>query len=172
MKKIDILNLSTYLKRKGDNQLARIGHVNSVIDNLDNKIDAPESPNDGDALVYNGTTGLWEAQNISPITYQVGDFAYGGVIFWIDELGQHGLVANIIDASDGSASPYLPKNPLSPQLGANKIVILPFAISILLLLMLAKSSFIASRYVQPITSIFLAGNPLILSIWRVVSSWC
>lgn len=55
MKKIDILNLSKYLKFPGDNKLARIGHVNSVITDVNTKIDAPANPVTGDALVYNGT---------------------------------------------------------------------------------------------------------------------
>lgn len=33
--------------------------------------------------------------------YQVGDFAQGGVVFWVDETGEHGLVADIIDVSTG-----------------------------------------------------------------------
>jgi hypothetical protein len=60
MKTIDIFNLSKYLRRTGDNKLARIGHVNSVIDTVNGKIDAPANPQDGEALVYNSTTGLWE----------------------------------------------------------------------------------------------------------------
>jgi hypothetical protein len=31
MRKIDILNLSKYLRRKGDNKLARVGHVNYAL---------------------------------------------------------------------------------------------------------------------------------------------
>lgn len=27
-------------------------------------------------------------------TYAVGDFAQGGIVFWIDEIGQHGLVCS------------------------------------------------------------------------------
>jgi len=34
MKKIDIFNLSTYLRRTGDNKLARIGHVNALVDEI------------------------------------------------------------------------------------------------------------------------------------------
>jgi hypothetical protein len=34
-------------------------------------------------------------------TYQVGDFAYGGIVFWIDETGQHGLVCAKTDQSTG-----------------------------------------------------------------------
>lgn len=59
MKKIDIFNLSKYLKRTGDNKLARIGHVNHV---LGTTIPLPENPQNGDALVYNSTSGLWEPE--------------------------------------------------------------------------------------------------------------
>ncbi len=33
-------------------------------------------------------------------TYEVGDYAQGGVVFWLDETGQHGLVCAIEDLSD------------------------------------------------------------------------
>lgn len=34
-------------------------------------------------------------------TYSVGDFAHGGIVFWVDETGQHGLVCAKADQSDG-----------------------------------------------------------------------
>lgn len=34
-------------------------------------------------------------------TYSVGDFAQGGIVFWVDETGQHGLVCAKEDQSDG-----------------------------------------------------------------------
>ncbi|MBU8893571.1 MAG: DUF1566 domain-containing protein [Bacteroidales bacterium] len=34
-------------------------------------------------------------------TYSVGDFAQGGVVFWVDETGQYGLVCNKTDQSTG-----------------------------------------------------------------------
>jgi hypothetical protein len=34
-------------------------------------------------------------------TYQVGDFAQGGVVFYVDASGKHGLVADIVDISTG-----------------------------------------------------------------------
>lgn len=37
------------------------------------------------------------------VTYSVGDFAQGGVVFWVDETGQHGLVAAIEDQNNGEA---------------------------------------------------------------------
>jgi hypothetical protein len=35
------------------------------------------------------------------ITYNVGDFAKGGIVFWVDETGQHGLVSAKVDQSTG-----------------------------------------------------------------------
>ncbi len=43
-----------------------------------------------DSLYFDGE---WRKEwPISPTTYSVGDFAQGGVVFWVDETGQHGLV--------------------------------------------------------------------------------
>ncbi|WP_319482082.1 hypothetical protein [uncultured Draconibacterium sp.] len=36
----------------------------------------------------------------SPTTYAVGDFAQGGIVFWVDETGQHGLVCAKADLSN------------------------------------------------------------------------
>lgn len=35
-------------------------------------------------------------------TYSVGDFAHGGIVFWVDETGQHGLVCAKEDQNNGS----------------------------------------------------------------------
>ncbi|MEX0811785.1 MAG: DUF1566 domain-containing protein [Chitinophagales bacterium] len=35
------------------------------------------------------------------VTYTVGDFAHGGIVFWVDETGQHGLVCAKEDQSAG-----------------------------------------------------------------------
>jgi len=34
-------------------------------------------------------------------TYSVGDFAHGGIVFWVDKTGQHGLVCAKLDQSTG-----------------------------------------------------------------------
>lgn len=34
-------------------------------------------------------------------TVRIGDFAYGGIVFWIDETGQHGLVCTKTDQISG-----------------------------------------------------------------------
>jgi hypothetical protein len=38
---------------------------------------------------------------IAAKTYSVGDFAQGGIVFWVDETGQHGLVCAKTDQSTG-----------------------------------------------------------------------
>jgi hypothetical protein len=35
-------------------------------------------------------------------TYKVGDFAQGGIVFWVDETGQHGLVCAKTDQSQST----------------------------------------------------------------------
>lgn len=42
------------------------------------------------------------AESVSGVTtYSVGDFAHGGIVFWVDETGQHGLVCAKEDQSTG-----------------------------------------------------------------------
>lgn len=38
---------------------------------------------------------------INAKTYQAGDLAYGGIVFWVDGTGKHGLVCAVGDQSDG-----------------------------------------------------------------------
>lgn len=51
-------------------------------------------------------TGIEISNNVisatnTSVTYSVGDFAQGGVVFWVDETGQHGLVCAKEDQSSG-----------------------------------------------------------------------
>jgi hypothetical protein len=48
---------------------------------------------------YDATNDVWNAMKTT--TYSVGDFAQGGIVFWVDETGQHGLVASKEDQSTG-----------------------------------------------------------------------
>jgi len=62
-------------------------------------------------IIYqtNGTSGLyhytgsaWEAiGGSSSTTYSIGDYAHGGIVFWVDETGEHGLVCADNDQSSG-----------------------------------------------------------------------
>ncbi|MFO7933180.1 MAG: DUF1566 domain-containing protein [Bacteroidales bacterium] len=56
----------------------------------------------GQALLWNGSN--WIPGNVSTgmTTYKVGDFAQGGIVFWVDESDQHGLVCAKEDQDDGS----------------------------------------------------------------------
>lgn len=52
--------------------------------------------------IYTAGTGIEIKNNVvrstlTPQTYQVGDFAQGGIVFWIDATGQHGLVCTKTD---------------------------------------------------------------------------
>jgi len=38
-------------------------------------------------------------------TYQVGDYTQGGIVFYVDETGQHGLVAALSDLTEGASNP-------------------------------------------------------------------
>ncbi len=49
---------------------------------------------DSNLYYYNGDR--WD--QINPIKYQVGDIAMGGVIFYVDDTGQHGLIVSPSDA--------------------------------------------------------------------------
>jgi hypothetical protein len=55
------------------------------------------------ALYYNDGTS-WERIDKQG-TYSVGDWALGGVVFYVDETGQHGLVCNLVDLADLPFSP-------------------------------------------------------------------
>lgn len=56
MKKIDILNLSKYLRRPGDNKLARVGHVNYALGEI-NQITTNVFANNAAALAGGLTVG-------------------------------------------------------------------------------------------------------------------
>jgi len=56
--------------------------------------DSVNTYNGGDGISVVGTV-------ISESKYQVGDFAQGGIVFWVDETGEHGLVCAKSDQSSG-----------------------------------------------------------------------
>lgn len=47
---------------------------------------------------YNGSTWV----SMSYKTYKIGDAAQGGIVFWVDDTGQHGLIASTADQSSPS----------------------------------------------------------------------
>lgn len=51
--------------------------------------------------VYNAGQGIEIVNNVvSTETVAVGDFAYGGVVYWVDSTGTHGLICAISDQSN------------------------------------------------------------------------
>jgi len=53
---------------------------------------------------YNGSAWMPMLQR----TYSVGDAAQGGIVFWVDDTGEHGLVAATADQSTNS--PWMPSS--------------------------------------------------------------
>lgn len=49
-------------------------------------------------------TSARTAENVT--TYKIGDYAQGGVVFWVDETGQHGLACAITDQDGGSGKQW------------------------------------------------------------------
>lgn len=67
-------------------------------------------PTGGASYTITGTSQLMSvpyalhaktAETVTGGIYSVGDFAQGGIVFWVDETGQHGLVAAKEDQSTG-----------------------------------------------------------------------
>lgn len=60
------------------------------------------SLNDGSGIVITNQDGVAGTPTISAKTYAVGDWAFGGIVFWIDATGQHGLVCSKSDQDGGA----------------------------------------------------------------------
>lgn len=55
-----------------------------------------------DTILMNATNVVRKADGTLGVRqYKIGDFAQGGIIFWVDETGEHGLVADTADISTG-----------------------------------------------------------------------
>ncbi|MCF8224117.1 MAG: DUF1566 domain-containing protein [Bacteroidales bacterium] len=84
--------------------------ANVVLDETQNLSDVLTEGNDaGNMQIKNvglpvdkhDATSKAYVDNTAPVRYEVGDYAQGGVVFWVDETGQHGLVAAKEDQSNG-----------------------------------------------------------------------
>jgi hypothetical protein len=69
-----------------------------------NKYVLPETANVGDSVVYNGTD--WVSNNISEPTFEIGQFSndLGGVVFYVDNTGKHGLVCSMDDLQSSTTN--------------------------------------------------------------------
>jgi hypothetical protein len=55
-----------------------------------------------DTILMNATNVVRKADGTLGVRqYKMGDFAQGGIVFWVDETGEHGLVADTADISSG-----------------------------------------------------------------------
>ncbi|HEY5689449.1 MAG TPA: DUF1566 domain-containing protein [Yeosuana sp.] len=50
---------------------------------------------------YDASNDVWKTMAKEATTYTIGDFAQGGIVFWVDETGQHGLACAKEDQSTG-----------------------------------------------------------------------
>ncbi|MGM0566673.1 MAG: DUF1566 domain-containing protein, partial [Bacteroidota bacterium] len=94
----DITNLSNLSgTNTGDQDLSALASKSNVLE-LDNT--TAFTP-DAD---YEPATKKYVDDNAGggSTTYSVGDFAHGGIVFWVDETGQHGLVCAKEDQNGGS----------------------------------------------------------------------
>jgi hypothetical protein len=55
----------------------------------------------GDNLTITGNGTITSPYYVSSITYNIGDMYMGGIIFWLDETKQHGLICETSDISTG-----------------------------------------------------------------------
>ena len=74
MKKIDILNLSKYLRRTGDNKLARIGHVNYALEEIEKIKPSGVELTAGITSALTNVTKLDKSFIIGPSRYDVYSF--------------------------------------------------------------------------------------------------
>ena len=56
---------------------------------------------DDQVLTLESSVPAWKDASGGSTTYTVGDFALGGIVFWVDETGQHGLVCAKTDQNSG-----------------------------------------------------------------------
>lgn len=81
----------------GDNQILNKPTIPADPDGSETKVTAGTNVN----ITGTGTNANPYVVDASgAITYSVGDFAHGGIVFWVDETGQHGLVAAKQDQSN------------------------------------------------------------------------
>ncbi len=91
----DITNLSNLSgTNTGDQTISRTG-LTVTLTNGGSYQDSINTYTAGDGIDINHNV-------ISEHKYQIGDFAQGGIVFWVDETGEHGLVCAKEDQDGGS----------------------------------------------------------------------
>jgi hypothetical protein len=96
-------------KTAKSNRLVRFVDLNESLKEVEeNFIQLPSNPQNGDALVYNSTSELWEAGSVGGgYTYEIGQYvpSEGGVVFhrYLDTGVENYLVIPITDQSTSQA---------------------------------------------------------------------
>jgi len=92
----DITNLGNLSgTNTGDQDLSMLALKSNVLELDDTTAFTPDAD-------YEPATKKYVDDN-APTTYSVGDVAHGGIVFWVDESGQHGLVCANEDQSTGAS---------------------------------------------------------------------
>ncbi len=71
----------------------------TIVSNMDTITSAQDTTSGNVVRLSNGTLALRK--------YKVGDIAQGGIIFWVDETGEHGLVSSQNDLESSSPGDFL-----------------------------------------------------------------
>ena len=88
-------DLTTSTIDDASTSVSKIWSSSKTSTEINKKISAPASPQAGDVLIYDGSQ--WVAR-----PHYVGELYGGGIIFYIDKTGQHGLIASLA----GLTSPW------------------------------------------------------------------
>jgi hypothetical protein len=96
---LTLAQLDAKITAYGTDQIGAIVYIDDV--STGSSVTETASINSTGYYYYDASNNVWRAMAKEPITYSIGDFAQGGIVFWVDEAGQHGLVCAKEDQSTG-----------------------------------------------------------------------
>ncbi|MFT5437960.1 MAG: hypothetical protein ACI840_002620 [Ulvibacter sp.] len=89
----DISLVGHDLTLSGGSTLSLPDEVNDADADPTNEIELPTGGNNGQVLTTDGSGNYsWTSLEVNSTIYNLGDFAHGGIVFWVNETGKHGLV--------------------------------------------------------------------------------
>jgi hypothetical protein len=89
----DISLVGHDLTLSGGSTLSLPDEVNDADADPMNEIELPTGGNNGQVLTTDGSGNYsWTSIEVNSTIYNLGDFAHGGIVFWVNETGEHGLV--------------------------------------------------------------------------------
>jgi hypothetical protein len=96
---LTLAQLNTKIAAYGTDQDGAIVYINYI--NLGGSQPQTAAITERGFYYYDAPLDVWKIVGTAPTTYNVGDFAHGGIVFWVDETGQHGLVCTKTDQGTG-----------------------------------------------------------------------